>query len=147
MNDINIRNMDFEDIDSIYEIEKVSFANPWSKESYINEINNKSAIYIVVEIDNKIIGYAGMWLIFDEAHITNVAVHPNFRNRNVGSRLIDELISIGNNKKIYDFTLEVRKSNEAAINLYNKYNFSVEGIRSKYYQDNKEDAYIMWRRK
>ncbi|SFC32224.1 ribosomal protein S18-alanine N-acetyltransferase [Clostridium uliginosum] len=134
-----------DDIDGVLEVSSLSFSLCWSKNSYIQELSNPLANYIVAKDQNKVIGFAGAWLILDEAHITNIAVHPNYRNQKIASKLLEELIAHTKRKGSKSFTLEVRASNNAAQCLYNKYGFTQNGIRKRYYEDNKEDAIIMWR--
>ncbi|NBI07320.1 ribosomal protein S18-alanine N-acetyltransferase [Senegalia massiliensis] len=146
MNSIVIRNMESEDIDNILELENMSFSTPWSKESFIKEIKeNKLARYIVAKNDTKIVGYGGMWLILDEAHITNIAVHPEYRGEGVGTKLLNGLVEISKEMMIKRMTLEVRKSNDPAIKLYKNNDFVEVGIRPGYYSDTNEDAIIMWK--
>ena len=106
---------------------------------------NKAALYFCAVTGGKAVGYAGMWKVFDEGHITNIAVHPEFRNAGVGSALIEALISAAKENGITSLTLEVRKSNLPALALYRKYGFRECGIRKSYYTDNNEDAIIMWK--
>lgn len=135
-----------EHIDDIMLIERLSFKIPWSKESLVEEItNNKLAYYLSAKVGSRILGYAGIWFVCDEGHITNVAVHPEFRNIGVGSHLVSGLIDIAKQKKITSLTLEVRKSNLVAQALYKKYGFQELGFRKAYYEDNGEDAIIMWK--
>jgi len=145
--DIIIKEMTEEHIDDVLEIEKVSFTTPWSKDSFVVEITqNMLAKYVVAEIDEKIVGYGGIWLIIDEGHITNIAVHKDYRGLGVGKRIIEGLIDVCSERNIRAMTLEVRKSNEVAKNLYKQYGFKEYGIRPKYYADDNEDAIIMWKR-
>lgn len=145
--DVVIRKACEEDIDSIMEIELESFTTPWSREAFLKEINeNKLAYYLVAIINNQIVGYAGMWLIVDESHITNVGVKSKYRGVGAGSKLLEGLIQICKIKEIENMTLEVRKSNDVAKNLYEKYGFLEYGIRPKYYEDTGEDALIMWKK-
>ncbi|HHV95125.1 MAG TPA: ribosomal protein S18-alanine N-acetyltransferase [Clostridiaceae bacterium] len=145
-NNVVIKETTLEHIDDILIIEKLSFTTPWSRNAFIHEIkDNKFAIYISALVNNKVVGYAGMWQIFDEGHITNIAVHPEFRKNGIGSKLLEKLIEISREKGIKKITLEVRKSNTAAKNLYYKYGFKDAGIRKYYYTDNGEDAIIMWK--
>jgi len=132
-------------IEEIFEIEKLCFATPWTIESLKEELNNAIAKYLIAICDDKVIGYAGIWNIIDEGHITNIAVHPGYREHGVGDSLLDTLIEICNNNQIHSLTLEVRESNLKAQNLYKKHGFIVEGIRKKYYSDNNENALIMWK--
>lgn len=143
---VHVSIMDENDIDEVLEISNVSFSSPWSRLSYEQELNNSLAKYFVAKIDNKVVGFIGTWIIVDESHITNVAVHPNYRKLGIGSKLIDTMISYCNEKNCTSYTLEVRESNKAAISLYEKHGFIVDGIRKEYYQDNKENALLMWLR-
>ncbi len=147
MENISVRKMKCNDIDEVLHIEKKSFTTPWSRLSFEKEIEeNELAEYVVAQVNNEIVGYGGLWIIIDEGHITNIAVHPQFRNKGIGSKIVNELINICENKNIRKITLEVRRSNESAILLYNKFGFEPCGIRRGYYKDTNEDAIIMWRR-
>lgn len=144
--DIILRDMKEDDIEDILEIESQSFTTPWDKNAFLVELReNILAQYIVAEADEKVIGYAGIWKILNEGHITNIAVLKDYRGKGVGSLLIEGLIWYCMKNDIDRMTLEVRKSNTIAQNLYKKYGFVESGIRPKYYGDNKEDAIIMWR--
>lgn len=146
MCDVIVREMHEKDIDGVLRIEKLSFATPWSREAFVIEMTtNKLAKYIVAEKDGSIVGYAGLWFIIDEGHITNIAVDPQYRGQGIGALLVEELINISEKKGITNLTLEVRVSNTAAKSLYKKYGFQDCGIRPGYYADTKEDAIIMWR--
>ena len=135
-----------EDIDSVLEISSLSFSIPWSKDSYIQELTNPIARYLVAKIDNKIVGFVGTWIVLDESHITNIAIHPNYRKQGIGSSLLEAFLKYCKSQGCIAFTLEVRNSNKAARTLYEKYNFKQEGVRKGYYEDTKEDAIIMWLR-
>ena len=139
--------MELSDIEDILVVEKLSFSIPWSRDSFEKEIvDNNLAIYLVAKVNEKAVGYIGMWKVLNEGHITNVAVHPEFRHQGIGDQLVSELLSLCEKENIDFVTLEVRKSNQNAIKLYEKHGFVAEGIRKAYYQDNKEDAIIMWKR-
>ena len=145
--EIELKKMDLNHIDDIMVIENLCFSIPWSRTAFVEEIqNNKFAIYYVVEIDGHAYGYAGMWNVSGEGHITNIAVHPEFQKNKIGSILLRKMIELCSEYNIEALTLEVRKSNQKAINLYEKFGFSIEGIRKKYYADNGEDALIMWKK-
>lgn len=144
--DITISLMKAEDIDEVLDISSLSFSVCWSKSSYIQELTNPVAKYFIAKIDNKVVGFAGTWIVLDEAHITNIAVHPNYRKQGIASKLLEELLNYCKNKGCIAYTLEVRSSNKAAKALYEKYNFKQDGIRKGYYEDNKEDAILMWLR-
>ncbi len=133
------------DLPRVHEIETLSFQTPWSADAFQGELNNKCARYCVLEEDGVIVGFAGMWLILDEAHVNNVAVHPDWRGRGYGRLLMRELMRMAYRAlEIIRMTLEVRVSNEAALALYRSMGFAVAGRRKGYYEDTGEDAYIMW---
>ncbi|NLM35462.1 MAG: ribosomal protein S18-alanine N-acetyltransferase [Clostridiales bacterium] len=133
-------------IEGILNVSMLSFPITWSKDSFERELTNKYARYMVAVKDDVVVGFAGMWIIIDEAHITNIAVHPEYRGFGIGNMLMDSLLSICKLENVTAITLEVRVSNQRAINLYKKFGFVEEGIRKEYYEDNKEDALIMWKR-
>lgn len=143
-NNTIIRSMTKDDVDSVYIVEEDCFTDPWSKESIRKELKNDLARYLVAELDNKIVGYVGVWFVVDEGHITNVAVHSDYRGKKIGDKLVKEMVKLCKESKLVAMTLEVRSSNTVAQNLYRKYGFKMGGIRKEYYSDNKEDAIIMW---
>jgi ribosomal-protein-alanine N-acetyltransferase len=134
-----------EDIDVVWTIEKLCFSIPWSRQSFVLEIEkNKCARYFVAEDSGVVVGYGGVWLVVDEAHITNIAVHPLFRRRGIGRAILRALMTEAHRIGIEKMTLEVRISNKAAQGLYRKLGFIEMGVRKGYYSDNNEDALIMW---
>jgi len=138
--------MELTDLDQVLEIEESSFPTPWSKASFQGELEeNDFANYLVLEIDGRVIGYAGMWLIFDEAHITNVAIHPRYRGQKWGEILMKQLMYRATALGADRITLEVRPSNTPANRLYRRLGFRPVGIRKGYYTDTGEDAIIMWK--
>ena len=146
INNIEIKEMKIEHLDGVMVVENLSFKIPWSRNSFLEELTtNDLAIYIVAISDEQVIGYGGLWRVFDEGHITNIAVHPEFRRCGAASKIMDEILDLCGKNDIKSITLEVRKSNIAAQNLYKKYGFTIEGMRKKYYADTGEDALIMWR--
>lgn len=145
MNNIVILPFSFEHVNGVFSISNMSFKTPWSKESIEKELENKFARYVVAIKDDLIIGYAGVWLILDEGQITNIAVHPEYRGIGAGNMLLDALIEVCAIEGITSMTLEVRKSNIAAQNLYKNHGFVEEGIRKNYYLDTGEDGIIMWK--
>lgn len=144
--DIIITDMTLEHLADICEISLFSFPIPWSYDSFKNELKNKLASYLVVVKENKVIAYGGIWVIFDECHITNIAVHPASRCYGIGSILLKNLLDKAYSRGAKEITLEVRVSNLSAQSLYRNAGFVEEGIRKNYYADNKEDALIMWKR-
>ncbi len=144
--DVIIRDMKESDLDRIMEIEEKSFNPPWSREAFLLELTkNLLAKYIVAEVDGQVVGYGGIWLIIDEGHVTNIAVDEEYRGKGIGSKILEGLIQICRERNMTAMTLEVRKSNVVAQSLYRKYGFKEYGIRKGYYQDNNEDAIIMWK--
>lgn len=138
--------MNKEDLTDVLEISTLSLKESWSLDSFSKELANPLAKYIVAKSNNKIIGFAGVWVIVDEGHITNIAVHPDYREKGVGSTLVNSLIENCKKWGCKALTLEVRASNTPAHNLYKKFGFVDEGLRKQYYSDNNEDAIIMWKR-
>ncbi|MFC0274523.1 ribosomal protein S18-alanine N-acetyltransferase [Metabacillus herbersteinensis] len=144
-NSLTIRKMTKEDIDSVYEIETKSFAAAWTKESFFHEIEqNLFARYLVVEHHDKIVGYCGLWVIMDDAQITNIAVLPEYRGKKIGEALLTFSMQLARELSASRLTLEVRVSNHVAQGLYKKLGFVQGGIRKRYYTDNQEDALLMW---
>ena len=146
MNNINIFPMTYEDINDVLAISFLSFPISWSRDSFITELENNFAYYVVAKSNNIITGFGGTWIIIDESHITNIAVHPSFRGLGIGELILKSLIDLGISHFISSMTLEVRASNAIAISLYNKLDFKEEGRRKRYYEDNGEDALILWKR-
>lgn len=137
--------MNLMDLDDIMEVERLSFTLPWSREAFYRELtDNPYAYYIVADIDGKAIGYGGVWIVVDEAHITNIAVRPEYRGKKIGETLLKQLQNLAREKGAKTMTLEVRVSNHVAQNLYRKLGFKNGGIRKGYYTDNFEDALVMW---
>lgn len=140
-----IQDMTQADIDGVQEVERASFPVPWPASAFRHELTqNKNARYIVARDGERIVAYAGLWLMVDEAHITTFAVHPDARRRRIGERLLQRLFEIAYEIDAEWLTLEVRASNLAAQKLYEKYGFRRAGVRRRYYSDNNEDALIMW---
>lgn len=140
--DFKIAPMTKEHVDGIKNIDNLCFESPWSLKSFESELTNPLAVYFVALLDEKVIGYAGYWWVFDEGQITNIAVHPDYRQKGIASALMNEMVNKCSVTDVYTLTLEVRVSNSSAIALYEKYGFKRVGLRPKYY-DNKEDALLM----
>ncbi len=143
MNNLVIRPMTKNDIDQVHKVEVDCFEDPWSKKSLMDEIKNPLARYLVAELNSVIVGYVGVWFIVDEGHITNVAVHSDYRGQKIGDKLVSEMVKLCKSEGLVSMTLEVRRSNTVAQNLYRKYGFKMAGVRKEYYS-NREDAIIMW---
>ncbi len=133
------------DIPAVLEIERRSFPTPWPRDAYEHELDhNRTAIYLVARREGAVVGYAGMWVVMDEAHITTIAVHPGLRGQGIGERLLIALIDRAGERGARWVQLEVRRSNLVAQSLYRKYGFRDVGVRRHYYSDNGEDALVMW---
>lgn len=142
---ITFREMTVPDIETVYGIECSCFTQPWSVESLINELTeNDVAYYAVAEFDGRVIGYAGMWVVCEEAHMTNIAVDSAFRCRGAATGLIIHLMKKALDKHSNCITLEVRESNYNAQRIYYSLGFGYVGTRKKYYSDTGENALILW---
>jgi len=162
----SLRYMTVDDIPQVVEVDKLSFPLPWSYRSYVFEItDNGSSHMVALEAPaepshnggllgalrrlggqpqtRRIAGYGGFWFITGESHISTIAVHPAFRGRGLGELLLAGMLSRSVELKAEYVVLEVRVSNQTAINLYQKYSFEIVGQRKRYYRDNNEDAYLM----
>lgn len=143
MSDCIIRRMTMADVDAVTAVEAASFPHPWSRDAFVSEMKNVAARYLVAEVDGQVVGYAGAWIILDESHITNIAVLQEHRGKGIGRRLTAGLMQYLSNLGAAYATLEVRKSNQVAQNLYVSLGFIKLGVRKRYYEDNGEDALIM----
>lgn len=146
MNEIIFDKLKPEYLDSLTELEKICFSVPWSRNLFKNDISNKTAYYVLAVLNDKVIGYCGLYKVLDEADITNIAVHPEFRKQGLAERMLENIIKHCELNKISKITLEVRKSNINAIKLYEKNAFKVVGERKNYYSDNNETAILMTRK-
>ena len=142
--DVEIRRMRLDDLDAVTAIEAATFARPWSRDSFRQELErNVAARYLVAVKDGRVVGYAGAWIILDESHITNIAVEESERGQGIGRKLTEALIQYISNLGAAYATLEVRVSNERAQQLYKSLGFVSVGKRKRYYEDNGEDAFLM----
>jgi len=141
---ITLRELREADLDRVVEIEASCFESHWTREAILAEMGNPAAFYAVATSAGKIVGYAGQWVIMDEAHITTIAVDPTRHGERFGERLLIALLQEARYRGARRATLEVRITNKPARRLYEKYMFETVAIRRKYYQDTGEDALIMW---
>ncbi|WP_240377472.1 ribosomal protein S18-alanine N-acetyltransferase [Bacillus piscicola] len=140
-----IRFMEETDIDGVLRVEHDAFQMPWTRYAFENELrHNRFARYLVAEWEEEIIGYCGVWIVLDEANITNIAVHSRHRGKKAGETLLIHAIDLASVYGVKRMSLEVRVSNTAAQSLYTKLGFQKGGIRKSYYTDNNEDALVMW---
>jgi [ribosomal protein S18]-alanine N-acetyltransferase len=149
--DIGVRRMVVSDLETVAKIQRGSFADYeiWSVQAYVTELANPNAVYLVAvhrvpQGDPIVIGYAGIWVVMDEAHVTSIAVAPEWRGKRIGERLLIETLAAAYRLGARRATLEVRETNGPAHGLYEKYGFIFVAIRKKYYQDNGENADILW---
>ena len=144
---IHFRTLLPEDAEGVAAVERESFPTPWSREDFWREASNDFACYIVALDDMEIIGFAGCWISFEEAQVTNIALTSAQRGRGLGKVLMAKLMRAAAERGAERMTLEVRPSNTSALRLYEGLGFAAIGVRKKYYQDNDEDAILMWHTK
>jgi len=135
------------DLDTILEIEQASFVNPWTREMYLAELENRgvSYCYVVRNALQRVVGFCSFWRVLDELHINNLAVAPEHRGAGAGTALLHAVLREGARMGARRATLEVRQSNEAARRLYERLGFSVAGVRRGYYTKPVEDALVLWK--
>lgn len=141
---MEIRRMTEADLKQVCAIENETFSDPWSEADFRNSLLDDKNDYLVVEIDSKIAAYCGFWGVVGEGDIFNVAVKKEYRRQHIGEAMLKALIEKGVARGITSYTLEVRISNEPAIQLYESLGFLRAGIRKDFYTKPKEDAVIMW---
>lgn len=138
-----IRRMTLEDIPAVVEIEKACFSLPWSEKSFEDSLSREDTVFLVSLADEYVTGYMGLYLSFDEASVTNVAVSPEFRKKGYGEALVTAAKEFAKEAGVESIFLEVRQSNAPALSLYKKLGFEELGIRKKFYEHPVEDAIIM----
>jgi ribosomal-protein-alanine N-acetyltransferase len=136
-----------DDLDGVLAVEAESFTNPWTRDMYAWELQNRSVchIYVARTDDCPVAGFCAFWLVFDEIHINNVAVRPQFRGQGMGTAIMRHVLDEARRLGARRATLEVRASNEGARRLYERLGFYVAGARPRYYSSPVEDALILWR--
>ncbi len=135
------------EIDAVLAIEEASFTNPWTREMYLAELQNTgvSFFYLARDLERQTIGFCSVWRVLDELHINNLAVLPAYRRAGIGAALLTHVLDAGARMGARRATLEVRRSNEAARQLYERFGFSIVGVREGYYSNPVEDALVLWR--
>ena len=142
--ELTVASMGEADLDEVLAIERVSFVTPWTRAAFCYEIEqNKVARCTVMRAGERVVGYVCLWEIGHEIHITNLAVHPEWRRRGVGKRLLALTMAEGGGRGVTLAFLEVRPSNTHALRLYESLGFQVIGRRTGYYFDTGEDALVM----
>lgn len=136
-----------QDLDDLLRIEAICFTRPWTREMYLSELEHTGVSYFYVARDavGEAIGFCSWWLVLDEVHINNFAVLPEHRRAGVASSLLERVLADGALRGAHRATLEVRRSNEAARRLYEKFGFRVTAVRRHYYSHPEEDALVLWR--
>ena len=134
-------------IDEVLAVEEASFTNPWTREMYLAELENRtiSFCYLARNDEGRVVGFCSFWRALDELHINNLAVLPEFRRAGIASALLGRVLAEGTRLGARRATLEVRRSNDAARLLYERFGFSIAGVRRGYYTNPVEDALILWR--
>ena len=136
--------MRLEDVPAVHEIERLSFRTPWPAHAFEQELRgNRLARYLAARAGDTVVGFAGVWLMVDDAHVTTFSVHPEWRRLGIGRQLLLNLVELSGTIGARRMTLEVRPSNTAAQALYHAFGFEIAGRRPHYYTDDGEDALIM----
>ena len=150
--DITVSPISVDEIESLVILDRLCFGGLWSIDSYRRELTNENSHFLGISVakdlepaTSGIIGFGCFWAILDEAHITLLGIHPQYQRQGLGKLLLSALLDKARTIEMARATLEVRASNQGAIDLYEKYDFQIVGRRKKYYQDNDEDGVIMWR--
>ena len=130
-------------LDSLTQLDNLCFTIPWSRKLFEDEMNNNNAFYLLAICDNQVVAYGGMTCVLDEGNITNIAVHPDYRNCKIGTEILGRLTDYAMEHNLSVMMLELRESNVKAFNLYKKFGFETVGRRRGYYSDNGEDAVLM----
>lgn len=139
----NILELKNEDVLVVAEIEKECFSKPWSEKAIKTEINNDLSYFVVAKVGNEVVGYGGMYSVMGEGYIYNIAVKRKYRKFGIGTNIVNELVNYSKIKSLNFLSLEVRKSNTPAINLYSNCGFEKVGNRKNFYTNPLEDAIIM----
>ena len=139
---LELNNMKVSDLNSIADVLETEFDSFWNYNVFKQELENENSIYIVAKIEDKIVGFGGIWKSVDDVHITNIVVKKDCRHLGIGAKILDKLINIAKDLKFTSITLEVNENNEIALRLYEKFGFKKLGIRKKYY-NNSDNAVIM----
>jgi [ribosomal protein S18]-alanine N-acetyltransferase len=135
-----------DDIDDVLAIEEAAFTNPWTRAMYLAELENQgvSYCYLARDLEGRAVGFCSFWRVLDELHINNLAVLPELRRQSIGSFLLSFVLETGAGFGARRATLEVRRSNDPARLLYERFGFKVAGVRTDYYSKPVEDALVLW---
>lgn len=141
---ISVEPMLSADLEFVHRIDRRCFPLSWQEGTFLTELGNRYAFYFVARLDGRVVGFCGAWVIAHEAHITTLAVDPDYQGEGIGERLLIALLEESLLLSASYATLEVRESNQAAHNLYAKYGFVNTALRRNYYKENGENAIVMW---
>ncbi|AGB40307.1 ribosomal-protein-alanine acetyltransferase [Halobacteroides halobius DSM 5150] len=145
MDSLKIKSLEDRDLGQVLAIEEEAFSNPWSFSTFIKELHNNYAYYLVGLIEDELVGYLGCWLLCNEVHITTLAVKKEYRCQGIATQLLDELFTNVKKANYQKVSLEVRASNNRAQKLYKQAGFIKVGRKQEYYSDDQEDAIVMWK--
>lgn len=136
-----------EDLGGLLAVEQASFLNPWTRDMYVAELQNPGVSHLLVAKDGagRVVGFCGFWCVLDELHINNLAVLPDYRRQGIASKILDRVFVEGRRAGATRATLEMRRSNDVARRLYERFGFTVAGVRRGYYRQPDEDALVLWR--
>lgn len=146
MEDLVIREMQSEDVDAVTDLEQSCFSMPWRREDFEDILTRSDRIYLVAVYGDEVVGGCMMSDIVGEGDISNVAVYEKYRGQRIADVLLKSMFTLGTERGILDYTLEVRSQNQSAIRLYERNGFITEGVRKNFYQKPTDDALIMWKR-
>ncbi|MEA5463249.1 ribosomal protein S18-alanine N-acetyltransferase [Leptothoe sp. PORK10 BA2] len=128
----------------VLELDRICLGGLWTEAGYRREIDSPNSDLLILQANDRVIGLGCLWAILDEAHITTLAIHPDYQRQRLGQLLLTQLLQSARHRALSHATLEVRASNHRALSLYEKFSFRTAGKRKRYYQDG-EDALILWR--
>jgi len=137
--------LSLKNLPEVLAIERVSFTEPWSESLFLREMRHRNSHFVVFRLNLEVIGYGGVWLVRDEAHITNIAVHPLYRGQGYGVMILEYLLDAAVSRHAETATLEVRETNFIALNLYKIFGFRPVALQRGYYSDTGEDAIVMYK--
>ena len=144
MAEVLIRKMIHADLEQVIEIDQISFSLPWPKRSFQYELDeNFTSRCWVADVDGRIAAMMVGWMIIDELHVATIATHPDYRGQGIGKKVLVHALLAARKEGVIRAFLEVRQTNETALNMYRSLGFVEDGRRKEYYRDNNEDAILM----
>ena len=143
MNGFSVECLTFERIGEVVKLDELCFSQPWSAESFGMLCDGKNVGFVALDTKGSVVGFGGMFVVLDEGQITNIAVHPDFRRKGIGEKILSSLLEYAKENELVSISLEVREGNEAAKALYKKIGFEAAGIRKNFYSFPIENAIVM----